>query len=104
MSLPSVQSPIPVVETRPWGRFELLALNKPVAVKIITVDPGQRLSLQRHASRDEWWTVPDAGFFTEVGGEGRAPAVGERVWIPRGTTHRIGAHVTIQDASPTRSK
>jgi dolichol-phosphate mannosyltransferase len=89
MSLPSASSPIPVVETRPWGRFELLALNKPVAVKIITVDPGQRLSLQRHTSRDEWWTALDAGLSAEVGGQEYVPAVGDRVWIPRGTTHRV---------------
>ena len=41
---------VSVVE-RPWGRFEQFTLNEPTTVKTITVEPGHRLSLQRHEHR-----------------------------------------------------
>lgn len=83
------QMPQALVDERPWGRFEQLAHNESVTVKIITVAPGQRLSLQRHSQRDEWWTVLDAGLEVEVDGTSSTPDVGERVWIPCGATHRV---------------
>ena len=45
------------VEERPWGRFRQFTANEPTTVKTITVDPGQRLSLQRHQHRAELWHV-----------------------------------------------
>lgn len=77
------------VDERPWGRFEQLALNEQVTVKIITVEPGHRLSLQTHTSRDESWKVLDEGLTVEIGGRAWRPEVGEQVWIPRGVTHRV---------------
>ncbi|RKS71338.1 mannose-1-phosphate guanylyltransferase/mannose-6-phosphate isomerase [Motilibacter peucedani] len=84
------EAPSVLVDERPWGRFEQLALNEQVTVKIITVEPGHRLSLQTHTSRDESWKVLDEGLTVEIGGVAWAPQVGEQVWIPRGVTHRVG--------------
>ena len=47
-----------VVE-RPWGQFQQFVSNEPVTVKIITVQPGHRLSLQKHEHRGEMWQVLD---------------------------------------------
>lgn len=82
-------APSVVVDERPWGRFELLALNEQVSVKIITVASGQRLSLQTHECRDEAWTVLDPGLSVQIGAGTWAPEVGERIWIPRGVAHRV---------------
>jgi mannose-1-phosphate guanylyltransferase/mannose-6-phosphate isomerase len=80
-----------VVESvRPWGRFEQFAVNEPVTVKVITVEPGHRLSLQRHRSRAEMWQVLDGPLDFEVDGRRWSAGDGERVWVPRGSTHRIG--------------
>jgi len=81
--------PEPVIDHRPWGRFDLLALNAMLSVKILTISPECRLSLQRHTGRDEWWHVLDTDLVVEIDGDARAVDVGDRVWIPRGTTHRI---------------
>ena len=81
--------PSSYLEERPWGRFELLVLNRQVSVKVITVAPGQRLSLQRHAGRDEWWQMIDPHLCVEVDSVTHSPEVGEHVWIPRGTAHRV---------------
>ena len=47
------------VAERPWGHFQQFVSNEQVTVKIITVQPGHRLSLQRHDHRGEMWQVLD---------------------------------------------
>ncbi|GAA2595482.1 phosphomannose isomerase type II C-terminal cupin domain [Actinomadura fulvescens] len=88
--------PEPTVETdqRPWGRFERFTLNEPSTVKIIHVEPGQRLSLQRHRDRDELWVALDPGAVFEVAGRRILPEVGDRVLIRAGETHRLGSSGT----------
>lgn len=78
------------VSERPWGRFEQFATNEPVTVKTITVEPGHRLSLQRHTGREELWHVLDGRADTHVDGVDRVLGPGERVLVPRGATHRLG--------------
>lgn len=82
------QAPQSELDRRPWGSFERFTLNERTTVKIITVDPGQRLSLQTHTSRSEWWTALDAGLTVAIDGRSWEPAKGEQVWIPQGTAHR----------------
>ena len=67
----------------------MLALNEQVSVKILMVNPGARLSLQRHEMRDEWWHIMDDGLVVEIDGEERQVKAGDRVWIPRGVVHRV---------------
>jgi mannose-6-phosphate isomerase-like protein (cupin superfamily) len=78
-----------LVSRRPWGTFQQLATNEPVTVKIITVDPGHRLSLQRHEHRGEMWQVLDVPIDVEVDGRAWRAEVGEQVWVPRGAVHRM---------------
>ena len=44
-------------EDRPWGWFERFTNDEPSTVKILRVEEGKRLSLQRHRKRSEWWRV-----------------------------------------------
>ena len=43
---------------RPWGCFRQYAHNQPVTVSLMTVRPGQHLSLQSHSGHVELWIVP----------------------------------------------
>lgn len=88
----SISDPRPdmFVEERPWGRFEQLVCNQPATVKIITVLPGCRLSLQTHAGRAEFWRVLDGTVDLTVGEETRPAGPGDEAWIPIGAIHRIG--------------
>jgi mannose-6-phosphate isomerase len=86
-----VSEPTVVSDERPWGGFERFTLNEPSTVKLIFVSPGQRLSLQRHRNRDELWVALDPGAVFEVAGRRFEPEVGERVFIRRGETHRLGS-------------
>jgi mannose-6-phosphate isomerase len=77
------------VAERPWGQFQQFVQNEPVTVKIITVQPGHRLSLQTHGHRDEMWQVLDIPIHVEVGDREWDAQVGERVWVPAGAEHRM---------------
>ena len=74
---------------KPWGAFDQYTLNTPSTVKILTCNPGQKLSLQRHSHRDELWVALDPGVVVDLDGVELRPAVGEEIWLPLGSTHRL---------------
>ncbi|MBA4116893.1 MAG: phosphomannose isomerase type II C-terminal cupin domain [Rubrobacter sp.] len=74
---------------KPWGRFEQYTHDLPSTVKIITVDPGGTLSRQYHHRRDELWVALDPGASVELGDDVLYPTSGEKLYIPRGTVHRL---------------
>ena len=49
--------PLAGFETRPWGGFQTIEEGRGYKVKRLLVQPGQRLSLQRHRHRAEHWVV-----------------------------------------------
>ncbi len=78
------------VTERPWGDFQQFTLNEATTVKIITVSPGERLSLQTHEHRAEFWQVLDGPLEVTVGEQTWSAQPGEQVWVPQGAVHRIG--------------
>ena len=78
-----------VVE-RPWGQFQQFVSNEQVTVKIITIQPGHRLSLQKHQHRGEMWQILDVPIDVTVGDKQWSAQPGEMVWVPCGATHRMG--------------
>jgi mannose-1-phosphate guanylyltransferase/mannose-6-phosphate isomerase len=80
-----------VDDERPWGRFRRYSLNESSTVKIITVDPRQRLSEQRHQYRDELWVVLDDGVVVEIDGDRTVAAAGDEFFVRRGSTHRMSS-------------
>lgn len=89
---PTARHPLDDILTvhRPWGDFQQFLTNASASVKIITIAPEQRLSLQRHRERDELWQVIDGPVDVEVGGASSSVQAGERVWVARGAVHRMG--------------
>lgn len=78
------------VAERPWGTFQQFVSNEQVTVKIITVEPGHRLSLQRHGHRGEMWQVLDGPIDITVDDRTWTAQRGDTIWVPRGATHRMG--------------
>lgn len=76
-----------LIDYRPWGNFKQYCLNQPVTVKILSIDPGQRLSVQKHEKRDELWIALDGGIVASVDGEETGMGMGYELWIPRGAVH-----------------
>ena len=76
---------------RPWGSFMQYARNHRVTVSLMTVAPGQRLSLQSHRQRAELWIALDDHALIQVGDEIIQAAAGQEVWIPAGVQHRLSS-------------
>jgi mannose-6-phosphate isomerase len=88
--IPDEPPPVQHVE-RPWGSFDQFAHNQPVTVSLMTVQAGQRLSLQAHTGRAELWIALDDGAEVVIGEQTLHPRAGEQLWIPANTQHRLGA-------------
>lgn len=76
-------------DVRPWGRFRRFPHESVSSIKIITVAPGGRLSLQYHEGRTEFWVVLDQGLEVTVGRRVWEPARDEEIYIPAGIRHRL---------------
>ena len=86
---------------RPWGGFQQFVSNEQVTVKIITVQPGHRLSLQKHEHRGEMWTVLDGPMDITVGQRTWVAQPGEVIWAPSAELHRMGALETDEQVDDT---
>lgn len=78
-------------EPRPWGGYEVLADEPTRKVKRLTVEPGRRLSYQRHAHRAEHWLVVGGVGVVTLDGVERPVAEGVAVDVPVRTAHRIAS-------------
>ena len=76
-------------ETRPWGRFEILADEPSFKAKKITVDPGGQLSYQSHNQRDEHWVMISGRGQVVLNEQVVDLKAGQFVHIPALTKHRI---------------
>jgi mannose-6-phosphate isomerase-like protein (cupin superfamily) len=76
-------------DVRPWGKFRSFPYKPARSIKIITVNPGQALSLQYHDHRSEFWVVLDKGLEVTVGNKAWHPEAGEEIFIPPKTPHRL---------------
>ncbi len=74
---------------RPWGSYESLINGDRFQVKRIVVNPGQKLSLQKHHHRAEHWIVVSGT--AEVTCEDKVFMLGEdeSTYIPLGHKHRL---------------
>lgn len=86
--IPSEKPSVGFVE-RPWGSFKQFANNRDCTVSLMTVLPGQRLSLQSHTGRAELWIVIDDGAVVQVGDHERVCRAGDEIWIPANEKHRL---------------
>jgi len=89
--IPAQKPPVEIVE-RPWGSFKQYAHNRDCTVSLMTVLPGQRLSLQSHTGRAELWIVLDDGAVVQVGDAIRECRAGDEIWIPAQERHRLSCH------------
>ncbi len=76
-------------EERPWGAFEILQDSPDYKVKILTVKPHARLSLQSHEKREENWVVVSGTALVQLDDEYRELGRGEHIFIPLQVKHRL---------------
>ena len=79
-------------EKRPWGGFERFTLNEISTVKILTIKPKQKFSLQYHKNRKEFWRILDGNCKVTLGKKQIKAKPGDEFLIPKKTNHRIEAY------------
>src|SRR3989344_7334373 len=78
-------------EKRPWGGFERFTLNEKSTVKILTIKPKQKFSLQLHNNRKEFWKFLDNPAKVTIGKKTFRVKKGDEVIVQKKTPHRIEA-------------
>ncbi len=62
-----------------------------ITVRILTIKPRSRISLQKHMHRDEEWLCLSGRADVQVGKRKFAMKAGERASVPRNELHRVGS-------------
>lgn len=78
-----------IEDYRPWGYFTVLESEEKYKVKKLLVNPGKRLSLQKHQHRSEHWIVVKGTAIVTIGKEEKTVRENEHFFIPKGEIHRI---------------
>lgn len=76
-------------DIRPWGKFRSYPHQYAQSIKIITICPGETLSLQYHNYRSEFWVVLDRGLEVTVGNKVWQTKKSEEIFIPVRIPHRV---------------
>ncbi|MFK5881028.1 MAG: mannose-1-phosphate guanylyltransferase/mannose-6-phosphate isomerase [Sulfurospirillum sp.] len=74
---------------RPWGTYTILEDTPGYKIKRIVVQPGKRLSLQKHFHRNEHWIVVSGTATVTVGDTTRLIRPNESTYIKMGEVHRL---------------
>jgi mannose-1-phosphate guanylyltransferase len=74
---------------RPWGAVAAISDGERFAVKRLRVNPGKKISLQKHHHRAEHWIVVRGTAEITMSGETRMLHENESVYIPPGIVHRL---------------
>ncbi|BAE48841.1 mannose-1-phosphate guanylyltransferase/mannose-6-phosphate isomerase [Paramagnetospirillum magneticum] len=74
---------------RPWGWYQTVEQGERFKVKHIHVDPGAKLSLQKHWHRSEHWVVVRGTALVTCGDNTFVLRENESTFIPAGSNHRL---------------
>lgn len=74
---------------RPWGWYQTIDSGARFRVKHIQVNPGAKLSLQKHWHRSEHWVVVTGTAIVSRDGQSFVLRENESTFIPAGITHRL---------------
>jgi len=74
---------------RPWGQYMKLYQESGVWVKRVEVDPGHRLSLQKHHKRSEKWIVVRGVGVAVINDKEYPLGPGAIVDVPKEAVHRM---------------
>jgi mannose-1-phosphate guanylyltransferase/mannose-6-phosphate isomerase len=74
---------------RPWGYYQSIHSGDRFQVKRITVNPGAKLSLQKHYHRAEHWVVVNGTAIVTRDDEEILLRENESIFVPLGCMHRL---------------
>ena len=74
---------------RPWGFFEVLGEGAGFQVKHLSLNPGAKISLQKHYHRAEHWVMVSGSAGVTCDDQEYVLSENESTNIPRGAVHRL---------------
>ena len=74
---------------KPWGSYKDLERNPFQVIKIITILPNQRFSLQTHEKREEFWYILSGTGTITLDSETKEVGPKDHFHIPIGMVHRL---------------
>jgi mannose-1-phosphate guanylyltransferase/mannose-6-phosphate isomerase len=78
-----------VTTYRPWGSYTILEQGPKYKIKRVVVNPGGKISLQKHAHRSEHWVVVRGTAKIIIGDEEISVHENESAYVPKLTLHRL---------------
>ncbi len=72
---------------RPWGSYAILEEGERYKIKKIQVDPGERLSVQKHYHRSEHWVVIQGTAKVSIDGKEAILHENESIYVPKSSIH-----------------
>ena len=88
-----------MITDRPWGTFEVLREQNNYKVKVLTVNPNEKLSLQYHRHRSEHWVVVEGTALVQIGDEEFTLNVNESTYVPIKQKHRLSKSLGRREGS-----
>jgi mannose-6-phosphate isomerase-like protein (cupin superfamily) len=83
-----------VTTNRPWGSFTRFTNNEQSTVKLLYINKGEKLSLQYHNKREEFWKVIEGNPEITIGEKVVLAQKGDEFQIGKNVNHRIGAEAS----------
>lgn len=74
---------------RPWGKYDSIDFGTRDQVKRITVNPGEKLSIQKHYHRAEHWVVVNGTAEVTKDNETYVLTENESIYLPIGCVHAL---------------
>ncbi len=74
---------------RPWGNYDSIDSGNRYQVKHITVNPGEKLSVQMHHHRAEHWIIVSGTAKVTIGNEQKLLNENQSSYIPLGVVHAL---------------
>lgn len=74
---------------RPWGKYDSLDSGSRYQVKRITVNPGAKLSVQRHQHRSEHWVIVKGKAKVSIDGIEQVLSENQSTYVPAKSIHSL---------------
>jgi len=74
---------------RPWGSYDSIDSGVRYQVKRITVQPGAKLSVQKHHHRSEHWVVVSGTALVTLGEQQHLLSENQSIYVPVGEVHAL---------------
>ena len=80
------------METRQWGRQEVLKMHETCKVKELIINPGRSISCHLHKKHSEHWIITKGKASVTIGSDSHAIQTNQHIYIPTGVKHKIENH------------